>query len=649
MEAHRVGRAVTGDLETAESREWLVTNGRGGYASGTVAGSLTRRYHGLLVAALTPPVQRRLVVAKCEIDVDYDGTRYELGTNRWTSGTVSPEGYKLCAAFALVDGVPVWTYSCGDAVIEQSIAMVAGADATALAFRIVRARAPVTLGLRVLAADRDHHGGALPDPQAFTVSVDDGVANVRLPDSQRTLTVYAPGAQISAASERYAGFSLPREAERGLQSTDDYAHVATVAISLGAGDSGGCVFTLDPAVSRYANAIVIGARDVNRTRVSKMTTTVLGELACAADAFVVKRGEGADAGCTVIAGYHWFADWGRDTMIALPGLTLATGRADVARDILSTFAKTIDGGMLPNRFPDDGAPPEYNTVDAALWFIEAVRAYVDASKDTVFLADVFPALVAIIDGYKKGTRYNIHLDTDGLIAAGEPGIQLTWMDAKVGDHVITPRIGKPIEISALWYAGLRAMEAFAMQLGQSPDRFHDLAERCLAGFTRFWNAEKNYCYDVLDGPGGNDPALRPNQLFALSLHASPLPDVQARAVVDACSRELLTTAGLRTLAPSDPAYIGRYGGDQTARDAAYHQGTVWPWLIGPFVRAHVRVYRDPAIARTFIQPLIDALDAYGVGTLGEIFEGDAPHAPRGTIAQAWSVAELLSTLTLLGS
>jgi predicted glycogen debranching enzyme len=649
MEAHRVGRAVTGDLATAESREWLVTNGRGGYASGTVAGSLTRRYHGLLVAALTPPVGRRLVVATCEIDVDYDGMRYELGTNRWTSGAVSPDGYRLCSSFALVDGVPTWTYVCGDAVIEKSIAMVAGADASALALRIVRARTPVTLGLRILAADRDHHGGALPDPASFTVRVEDDCAHVVLPESNRTLTIYAPGAQISAACERYAGFALPREAERGLTATDDYVHVASVSMTLGAGDSGGCVFTIDPNVAHFAPAVVIAARDTNRSRATKAGNGILGELAVAADAFIVKRGDGAGSGCTVVAGYHWFADWGRDTMIALPGLALATGRADVARDILLTFAKTVDGGMLPNRFPDDGAPPEYNTVDAALWFIEAVRAYYEKTSDRGLLDEIFAKLDEIVTGYAGGTRYGIHVDADGLVSAGVPGVQLTWMDAKVGDYVVTPRIGKPVEISALWYAALRAMETFAAVTGRPAQHYHALAERCAAGFARFWNPERDCCFDVLDGPNGNDAAIRPNQLFALALHASPLSDAHARAIVDVCSRELLTTAGLRTLAPGDPAYVGHYGGDQSSRDAAYHQGTVWPWLMGPFVRAHLRVYRDPAIARTFVQPLVDALDAYGIGTLGEIFDGDAPHAPRGTIAQAWSVAELITTLTLLAS
>jgi predicted glycogen debranching enzyme len=331
-------------------------------------------------------------------------------------------------------------------------------------------------------------------------------------------------------------------------------------------------------------------------------------------------------------------------MIALPGLTLATGRADVAREILVTFAAAVDGGMLPNRFPDDGSPPEYNTVDAALWYIEAVRAYVAATDDGSLLYAVWPALQAIVDGYTQGTRYGIRVDDDGLVRAGVPGVQLTWMDAKVGEHVITPRIGKPVEISALWYAAMRAMEILAVRRAKPAASYRTLAERCATGFARFWNADRACCFDVLDGPDGNDPALRPNQLFAVALHASPLDDTRAKAVVDTCARELVTSAGLRTLAPSDPRYRGTYGGDQTARDAAYHQGTVWPWLIGPFVRAHLRVYRDPILARTFLDPLVDLLGAYGIGTLPEIAEGDPPHAPRGCIAQAWSVAEVIAAL-----
>ncbi|MFN2459148.1 MAG: amylo-alpha-1,6-glucosidase [Candidatus Velthaea sp.] len=634
-------------MAIAGAREWLVTNGRGGYASGTVAGTLTRRYHGLLVAALQPPVRRRLIVAKCELDVTYDGVPYALAAKRWADDSVAPQGYRLCESFALRDGLPVWTYACGDVLLEQSIAMVAGADATAVCLRLTRGHGPLTVRARVLVADRDHHGGPLPDPVRFGTECDDGAARVGLPLTQRTLTIFAPGARFTAAAERYAGFMLVREAERGLEARDDYAHVVTGEFTLLPGNDGGLVFTLDALVERNAGAVVASAREANARRANAYADPLLGELAVAADAFIVARGEGPDAGRTVVAGYPWFADWGRDTMIALPGLTLHTARPEVAAGILRTFASTIDGGMLPNHFPDDGAPPEYNTVDGALWYVEAVRAYHVLTGDDGLLRDVFCALDAIVEGYVAGTRFGIVVDADGLVRAGVPGVQLTWMDAKVGDRVITPRIGKPIEINALWYAALRAMEAFALRLERPASRYRDLAERCAAGFGRFWNPARNFCFDVLDGPNGNDAALRPNQLFAVALHAVALDADRARAVVDICARELLTSLGLRTLGPSEAGYIGRYFGDQTERDAAYHQGTVWPWLIGPFVRAHLRVYGDPAGARSFVRPLVDALEGDALGTLGEIFDGDPPHAPRGTFAQAWSVAELMATLRLL--
>src|SRR5712692_11474137 len=367
------------------------------------------------------------------------------------------------------------------------------------------------------------------------------------------------------------------------------------------------------------------------------------QLILAADQFIVKRSlpEEAD-GRSIIAGYHWFGDWGRDTMIALPGLTLTTGRADIARKILLAFARYVDGGMLPNDFPDAGGRPEYNTVDAGLWFFEAVRQYFAVTQDKATLVRLFPVLEEMIKAYLKGTRYQIHVDeADGLLYAGEPGVQLTWMDAKVGDWVVTPRIGKPVEINALWYNALVALAAFARRLGRPARPWEEAAERVKAGFERFWNNDAGCCYDVLDGPGGHDDALRPNQIFAVSLPASPLSPARQRRVVNACARHLVTSYGLRSLAPGHPQYQGRYGGDQRQRDGAYHQGTVWAWLLGPFALAHFKVHRDARAARAFLAPLAHHLADYGVGSIAEIFDGDSPFAPGGCIAQAWSVAETL--------
>jgi predicted glycogen debranching enzyme len=364
----------------------------------------------------------------------------------------------------------------------------------------------------------------------------------------------------------------------------------------------------------------------------------------AADQFIVKRALPDEPdGRSVIAGYHWFEDWGRDTMIALPGLALATGRPEAAQQILLAFAKYVDAGMLPNKFPDAGGEPAYNSVDAALWYFEAVRQYFAATRDMQTLQKVFPVLAGMIDAHVKGTRYQIHVDpTDGLLYAGEAGVQLTWMDAKIGDWVVTPRTGKAVEINALWINALETITQFARVLKISSDGYVGLSSKANEGFHKFWNAERQCCYDVIDAPGiGNDASLRPNQIFAVSLPVSPLPSEQQKSVVDICAAQLLTPYGLRSLAPGEARYHGLYGGGPRERDAAYHQGTVWAWLLGSFALAHHRVYADRVAAMRFLEPLGAAVQRYGLGTLGEIFDGDAPFAPKGCIAQAWSVGEVL--------
>ncbi|HYZ15305.1 MAG TPA: amylo-alpha-1,6-glucosidase [Candidatus Acidoferrum sp.] len=643
----RYGRAVCGDLDAAEAREWLLTNGRGGYAMGTVAGTLTRRYHGLLIAAVEPPDVRRLVVARLDLDVRYDGALYQLATNRWRSGAIAPEGWRFVASFSVEDGLPSWTYALGDAMLEVTLAMPLGADATALALRVLRARSPLAIAGRLVVADRDHHGGPLPDLAGFVTRPGEDGATVALPFSQRTLHVFAPGAGVGFSSERYEGYALPRETARGTGDSDDYAHVLTIAWEIAEGREAGVVMTLDPTVPRDACAVIAGRRTENRARVDGQPCPLLGALALAADAFVVADGDRPDAGTTIIAGYPWFTDWGRDTMIALPGLLLATGRTAEAAAVLRRFAAHVVDGLIPNRFPDSGGPAEYNTIDASLWFVEAIRAYVARTHDLAFLREIVPAVREVIEGYRSGTRYAIGVDADGLVHGGADGLQLTWMDAKVGDHVITPRRGKPIEISALWYNALRACEAFAQRLGEPNAEYSAMAERTARSMERFWNARLGWCYDVLDGPDGDDASLRPNQLFAVSLAASAFDEERTRAIVDVCAARLWTPLGLRTLAGGDPAYIPTYGGPPAQRDAAYHQGTIWPWLIGPFVRAHLRGYGDPERARSYVTPLLDALDVDAIGFIPEIAGADPPYPPAGCPAQAWSIGELLAALQLL--
>jgi predicted glycogen debranching enzyme len=365
----------------------------------------------------------------------------------------------------------------------------------------------------------------------------------------------------------------------------------------------------------------------------------------AADQFIVSRPQAGDPGAlSIIAGYPWFSDWSRDTMVALPGLTLATGRPEIARKILLTYASVIDQGMLPNVFSDSGSAPVYNTVDAALWFVEAVRQVASSGsreENDSFIREFFPVIADIIEWHLRGTRYHIHVEDDGLLFAGEPGVQLTWMDAKVGDWVVTPRTGKPVEVNALWYNALLTATQFARRLGRNSAAYERLAGKVRENFSRFWNEASGCLFDVIDSPQGNDGSLRPNQIFAVSLPESPLPAEQQKAVVDICARELLTSHGLRSLSAGHPDYQSHYGGSPRERDAAYHQGTVWSWLLGPFVLAHLRVYGDPALAASFLDPIAHHLRTAGLGTVSEIFDAEPPFFPRGCIAQAWSVAEIL--------
>jgi len=651
------GREICGDLDIAEYREWLVTNGIGGYASGTVAGLLTRRYHGLLVAALNPPLGRTLLLTKLDETVFYGERTYALFTNRWADGTVNPHGYQHLEHFSLDGTTPIWRHACADALLEKRVWMQQGANTTYIRYTLSRATLPLKLTLKALVNYRDYHGSTQGDGWQMTVEpIEQGIQVVAYPGAV-PLYLRSDHGQGEPAHDWDQGFDLAVERYRGLSDREDHLHIATFEATLHPGESLTFMASTEsqPALTgeealhiRHAQEQkLIDIGKANRPHNGKDFPDWIQHLLLAADQFIVDRPlSNEPSGKTIIAGYPWFGDWGRDTMISLPGLTMVTGRPKVARSILHTFAQYVDQGMLPNRFPDAGEVPEYNTVDATLWYFEAIRAYYDGTNDEELLRELFPVLAAIIDWHVRGTRYNIHLDaTDGLLFAGEAGVQLTWMDAKVGDWVVTPRIGKPIEVNALWYNALRAMATFAHQLGKPQQEYEALAVRALAGFKRFWNEQTGYCYDVLDGPEGNDASLRPNQIFAVSLGASSdlplLAPEQQRAVVDACGQMLLTSHGLRSLSPDHPQYQGHYGGNQMQRDGAYHQGTVWGWLLGPFVLAHLKVYGNPAQARQFLAPMANHLYAHGLGSFSEIFEGDAPMAPRGCIAQAWTVAEVL--------
>jgi glycogen debranching enzyme len=648
----RLGRAVCGTLAEAERREWWLANGRGAYAAGTVAQTLTRRYHGLLVVPLAPPLGRFLVLAKADA-VLLDGEReWPLHSNRWAGGAISPAGHVHMESFRLEGRMPVWRFAIGDRVLEQRIWMEPGRDVTYVAFRQVAGDArPRRVRVSLLADARDHHsvtgvGGLDPG-----VAVEGDLLTASH-WSWFDLHVRVVGGRLRADHTWVERFHLPAEAERGLESVDNHLRVGEAELDLAPGRWCGLAVGLggDLPLLRGADLPAALARFQEREgRLLERATDLaqapgwVRRLVLAADAFLFARPlDEAPDGESVIAGYPWFGDWGRDTLIALPGLTLATGRRDGARRILTTFAGFVDRGMLPNVFPGRGERPAYNSVDAALWYVEAWRAYLDAGGDLQDLEGVFPVLEDIVRQHVQGTRYHIRMDPrDGLLWAGEEGVQLTWMDAKVGDGVVTPRAGKPVEVNALWHNALVVMAGLAERLGRDGGAYRDLSERAREGFQRFLRPDGLGLYDVLDGPDGLDASLRPNQVLAVSLHHSPLDPAAQAAVVAVCGRELLTSYGLRSLAADAPDYRPYYRGGVHERDGAYHQGPVWAWLLGHYALAEHRVTGDRKLALSRLAPIADHLTDAGLGTVSEIFDAAPPHHPRGAPAQAWSVACIL--------
>jgi predicted glycogen debranching enzyme len=539
--------------------------------------------------------------------------------------------------------------------------MAHGQNTTYVTYTYARGTANVRMVLKPLCTYRDHHaltkGGYHVNVEPYAAPWPDGQAVKVQPllDRQTVPThpfrIYSSGGTITPDGEWWWSFHLAEEKKRGLANQEDLFAAATISADLRLGNTLAVVFTAEddhPAPWHDAlQAEQQRQRDLlEQAELPPNTPEWIQQLMLAADQFVVSRNIDGEPGKSLLAGYPWFSDWGRDTMIALPGLTLATGRRAEAAAILQTYAKYVDQGMLPNRFPDAGQAPEYNTVDATLWYFQSVYAYYKAcGRDHPAIKELYPVLIAILKWHIGGTRFNIRMDpADGLLHAGEPGLQLTWMDAKIDDWVVTPRVGKPVEINALWVNALRIAAELAAELGNGEDAqtYHDMAERAHASFqARFWYSG-GYLYDVIDGPeGDDDPTLRPNQIFAVSLPFPLLEGEQAKAVVDICARELVVSYGLRSLAPDETDYVGYYGGDRLQRDGAYHQGTVWSWLIGPFVSAHYRVYGNARTAMTYLEPMADHLYDHGLGTVSEIYDGDPPHVPHGCIAQAWGVAEVL--------
>jgi predicted glycogen debranching enzyme len=643
------GETICRDLNVAVQREWLETNGLGSFASSTITGLNTRRYHGLLIAAAKPPVGRMLLLSKLEETLVIDGHQYELSANRYP-GAIHPQGYRYLKQFRL-DPFPVFVYEVEGYALEKSVFMIHGENSTVIQYEW---RAPgganpasCTLELRPLIAFRDYHStthanGAL-DPRLEIES-----DSVRMAPYQGLPTLYLhhSGAAVQQTGDWYRDFEFDVERERGLDYREDLFQPCVLVFDLHRDARPVVLAATERHDIRSAGELRTAeiARRSGITASSPSSDPFIRTLVQAADQFLVCRGDQS----TVIAGYHWFGDWGRDTMIALPGLTLVTDRFDVARSILLAYAAHVDRGMLPNRFPDTGETPEYNTADATLWYFEAIRSLLAYTHDYEFVRTrLYGVLADIIAWHERGTRYGIHVDSDGLLSAGEPGVQLTWMDAKVGDWVVTPRSGKPVEIQALWYNALRVMEHLAGRYRRDADGSHykELAGRARDTFpSMFWNESAGCLYDVVDGDA-RDGSIRPNQILAVSLFHKMLPAAMAKSVVEVVQRELLTPYGLRSLSPVDPRYRGRYKGDVVSRDNAYHQGTVWPWLMGPFLTAYLYVNGGTQEARRQAERWLAEFRRYvleeGLGQIPEVFDGDAPQRAGGCIAQAWSVAELL--------
>ena len=652
----------------------MYANGRGGYAAGSAVGAATRRYHGLLVSAVLAPTDRVVTVTHLEETLQADGVSTPLSSHQWP-GTVAPQGHLHLELFTRARR-PTWRWRLGPRVLEKSLFLVRGRNTSLVEYRLLDGPA-CELDLRPFVVQRDHHT-LTRENRAFRTTADvvAGRVRVRPAIDLPALWLAASGGRFLPWPVWYQNFEYAFEVERGLDFREDAMSPGTFAVALEAG--GRFVLALSteeeetdalppagPALERWTDAAwtaedarlaaaeagpargraLRGGARASGDGERRLPADSLALLARAADEFLVEGIHGP----TVIAGYPWFTDWGRDAMIALPGLLLATGRLDAGRGILDTFASFVADGLLPNRFPEAASgQPEYGTIDAALWFAVAGDAYLELSDDEAFLESTLaPALAAILEGYAAGTRFGIRAAADGLVEGGEEGYALTWMDAKIDGRAVTPRRGKAVEINALWHNAWATRARWAARLGdaRAARAASERAATIRTAFAAaFWSPARGWLADVVD-PLGPDPALRPNQVYALSLPAPAIDGPDAARVLEAIERRLLTPYGLRTLAPGEPAYRPTYTGAPAIRDEGYHNGVVWPFLLGACLTAHFRVRgrtketRDQA--RRLVEPMLHHLVADGcAGSISEVFDGEAPFTPRGCFAQAWSVAEL---------
>jgi predicted glycogen debranching enzyme len=634
------------------SYEWLDTNGLGGWASATFCGCNSRRYHGLLIAATNPPTERMVLVSKLDETIVTADKRFELGVNNYGDVKV-PEGDQYLHSFTK-DLYPVFTYHTEEVILQKSILMIQGENTTILKYDVLQASQPFTLELLPLLAVRNiHELTHANDSIHKDISFNDGILKTKLYEGTPDILMQLNNSSFQSAPDWYYNFNYELEKYRGLDYKEDLYTPGKFYVKLKEGDTYLIILSTQDVANRDA-ATLFNAEVQRRNNLVEVfgRNESLRQLAVAADQFIVKR----DFLKTIIAGYHWFTDWSRDTMISLPGLCLSTHRFEDAKKILAAFARSVDKGMLPNRFTDNGDIPEYNNVDGTLWYFVAVYKYLKATGDQGFvLKELLPVLKDVIGHHYAGTRYNIHVDEDELLFAGEPGVQLTWMDAKIGDWVVTPRTGKPVEVQALWYNAL-CIYSQLLRLDKQVNLANLIKAKAQVAkghfLSKFWYHEGDYLYDVIDANGQPDTSLRPNQLLALSLPYPLVDGEKAESVLSIIEQRLYTPKGIRSLSPGEEQYTPHYGGSQYQRDAAYHQGAVWSWLVGPYIDAIMAqpdyVGLDGLKGKKKAQKIVDVflehLEEGCIGSVSEIFDAEPPHHARGCVAQAWGVGEVLRVI-----
>lgn len=632
--------------------EYLEANGLGGWSSSSIIGAHTRRYHGLFVAAINPPTDRMVLLSKLDEtiitgrDAKSGLNRFELSCNVYNGDIIHPNGNQYLESFTK-DFFPEWNYNINGIKLKKTICIIHDENTVIVSYKVEKTNALFTLELLPLMAARGYHELGHASPRMhWDADFSDGIFHNR-PDGINNVYISVPGSTYQHTPRWFYNFKYNVEQYRGLDYSEDLFNHGTFSVELTEGDELEIIISTENPKGRSGKELI--KQELKRRKKlmkGHPNDETIQQLILAGDQFIAKRNRDLK---TVIAGYHWFTDWGRDTMISLPGLTLSTNRFEDAKKIIAAFAQSVSMGMLPNRFQEK-EPPEYNNVDGTLWYFIAVYKYYQATNDKKFvLNEILPVLKEIIDWHFKGTRYNIHVDEDGLLYAGEVGQQLTWMDARIGTWVVTPRMGKPVEIQALWYNVLKIFAELLRLNKQNKDA--DLVESSAAkakeSFDKlFWYEEKSYLYDVIDENGKSDPTLRPNQLFAISLPFALIDGEKAESILNMVEEKLYTPVGLRSLPADDIHYVHHYGGDQWHRDSSYHEGTVWSWLLGAYVDAIVKLRADSyeLRAKRVVDNFKYHLNEACIGSVSEIFDADAPHHPRGCVAQAWGVAEVLRVM-----